>query len=102
MIDPAMGWLKIAEIPTKDAYTVANEANLKWFTWYFWPNEIFLDRDQEFMGEFTKNVEAEYGLKQKPITVAIVEQVHQTIGNILQSLQSQKMKKSKKRKPFKQ
>ena len=49
------------------------------------------DRGTEFMAEFFKMCHNEYGLKRKPITTrnpqsnAIIEQIHQTIGNIIRT-----------------
>ena len=43
------------------------------------------------MGEFSKMVKNDYGIKPKPITTrnsqanAIIERVHQTIGNVLRT-----------------
>jgi transposase InsO family protein len=50
------------------------------------------DRGSEFIGaDFQKMIKNDYGIKGKPITVknpqanAIVERVHQTIGNIVRT-----------------
>ena len=49
------------------------------------------DRGTEFMAEFSQLCHNEYGLKSKPITTrnpqsnAIIERIHQTIGNIIRT-----------------
>ena len=58
-----------------------------WFTPYPLPQRIVFDRSTEFMAEFSKICQNNYGLKRKPIKTsnpqsnAIIEQIHQTIGN---------------------
>ena len=89
MIDPATGWFEIVEVPTKRADIVANKIEQTWLTRYPWPQTIIYDRGTEFMAEFSKMVEDDYGIVKKPITKrnpqanAIVERVHQTIGNMI-------------------
>ena len=92
MIDPATGWFEIAEVPgTKRADVVSNIVEQRWLSRYPWPEEVILDRGTEFMAEFTKMIEQEYNLIKKPITRrnpqanAIIERVHQTIGNMLRT-----------------
>jgi hypothetical protein len=88
MIDPATGWFEMREIPNKEAITIANLVEQTWFTRYPWPSQVIFDRGKEFMGEFAKMVQRDYGIKRKPITTrnpqanSIIERVHQTIGNI--------------------
>ena len=49
------------------------------------------DRGTEFMAEFSNMCQDDYGLKRKPITTrnpqynAIIERIHQTIGNIIRT-----------------
>ena len=63
MIDPATGWFKLAQIPTKSADVVANVAEQLWFTRYPWPTQLNFDRGGEFMAEFAKMVRDDYGVK---------------------------------------
>jgi transposase InsO family protein len=97
MIDPATGWFEMAQIPNKTAAEVANICELTWFTRYPLPQRLTLDRGTEFMAEFAKMAKDDYGLKLKPITTrnpqanAIIERVHQTIGNILRTFNVQTM-----------
>ncbi len=90
MIDPATGWFEIQQYDDKQAITVANIIEQEWFSRYPWPTQITFDRGSEFIGqEFQKMIKEDYGIKAKPITVrnpqanAIVERVHQVIGNII-------------------
>ena len=92
MIDPATGWFEIKEVPgTKRADIVANVVEQAWLNRYPWPQEVILDRGTEFMAEFSAMIQNDYGVKKKPITKrnpqanAIVERVHQTIGNMLRT-----------------
>jgi Integrase zinc binding domain len=93
MIDPATGWFEMKEVKNKEAFTVAQIVEQTWLTRYPWPTEIVFDKGTEFMGEFAQMVANDYGIKRKGITVrnpqanAIVERIHQTIGNILRTFQ---------------
>jgi hypothetical protein len=96
MIDPATSWFEIREVPgTKRADVVANIVEQAWLTRYPWPQEVILDRGTEFMAEFSTMLTNDYGIKKKPITKrnpqanAIVERVHQTIGNMIRTFQVQ-------------
>ena len=98
MIDPATGWFEIRELPgTKRADVLANIVEQAWLTRYPWPQEVIFDRGTEFMAEFSNMLVNEYGIKKKPITTrnpqanAIVERVHQTIGNMIRTFQVQDM-----------
>ena len=97
MIDPATGWFEMEQIENKTAAEVADICETTWFTRYPLPQRITLDRGTEFMAEFAKMVKNDYGLKLKPITTrnpqanAIIERVHQTIGNIIRTFNVQTM-----------
>ena len=98
MIDPATGWFEMKQIPNKTAAEVADICETTWFTRYPLPQRITLDRGTEFMAEFARMVKNDYGLKLKPITTtrnppanAIIERVHQTIGNIIRTFNVQAM-----------
>ena len=93
-IDPATSWFEIHQINDKRSDTVANVAEQEWFCRYPWPTQITYDRGSEFLGkEFQEMVKKTYGVTGKPITVrnpqanAIVERVHQTIGNIIRTFE---------------
>ena len=91
MIDPATSWFEIKPIATKSADVISNIVEQTWLTRYPWPNEIIIDRGSEFMAEFAEMVQNDYGIKRRPITTrnpqanAIIERIHQTIGNMLRT-----------------
>ena len=63
------GWFEIREVPgTKRADFVANIVEQAWLTRYPCPPKVTLDRGIEFMAEFSKMVQDDYGIKKKPIT----------------------------------
>ena len=89
MIYPATGWFNMAQITNKTAAEIADITKKTWFTRYPFPQQIVFDRGTKFMAEFAKMCHNDYGLKRKPITTrnpqsnAIIERIHQTIGNII-------------------
>ena len=91
MIDPATGWVEIRAVPSARADLVANQVELAWLTRYPLPTKVILDRGNEFLAEFKTMMEHDYGIKVTPITTcnpqayAILECVHQAIGNTIQS-----------------
>ena len=91
MIDPATGWIEIKEIPNKKAITIAEAVEQVWLTRYPKPQVLNFDRGSEFMAEFAEMVTNDYGIIRKGSTVrnpqsnAVIERVHQTIGNILRT-----------------
>ena len=96
MIDPATGWFEIQEYDDKRAITIANIVEQQWLTRYPWPSMITYDQGPEFVGQDFKNmVRDDYGIKAKPITTrnpqanAIIERVHQTLGNIIRTFELQ-------------
>ena len=100
MIDPATGWFEMVRIRDKEAFSIASAAETVWFTRYPWPQKIIFDRGTEFMGEFRRMVQQDYGIKTRPITArnpqanAILERVHQTIGNMIRTFELQDSTKS--------
>ena len=96
MIDPATGWFEVVEIPKKSADVVSNAVELTWLTRYPRPSEITMDRGTEFMAEFTAMIKNGYGIETRPTTThnpqtnAIIEQVHQKLGNVIRSFQLHK------------
>ena len=79
----------MAQIPNKTASEIADITKKTWFTRYPLPQQIVFDCGTKFMAEFDKMCQNDYVLKRKPITTinpqsnAIIEQIHQTIGNII-------------------
>ena len=96
MIDPATGWFEMAEIPNKDAYTVADIVERTWFMRYPWPTKVIIDRGTEFLAEFAEMIKNDFGAVKAVITTrnpqanAIIERVHQTIGNMIRSFELNK------------
>ena len=96
MIDPATGWFEIAQYDDKKSITIANIVEQQWLTRYPLPTQVIFDRGSEFIGhDFKDMVTNDYGIKKKPITVrnpqanAMLERVHQTLGNILRTFELQ-------------
>jgi hypothetical protein len=94
MIDPATGWFEIAQYNDKQSYTIANIVDTTWFSRYPLPSQVIFDRGTEFIGhDFQHMLSEVYNIKKKPITVrnpqanAIVERVHQVLGNILRTFE---------------
>src|SRR5210317_2204527 len=90
MVDPATGWFEIHPLEDKRSITVANVVEQQWLTRYPWPTQITYDRGSEFIGhDFQDMIKNDYGITKKPITTrnpqanAVVERVHQVIGNII-------------------
>ena len=85
---PGLRWHKY---PIKRLQKLQISPKKTWFTRYPLPQQIVFDRGTKFMAEFSKICQNEYGLKRKPITTrnpqsnAIVEQIHQTIGNFIRT-----------------
>eukprot|EP00957_Ditylum_brightwellii_P194507 14814837-Ditylum_brightwellii.AAC.1 len=84
-----LGWFEIKETISKSSNVVANIIEQMWLAQYLWPEKVILDKGREFMKDFIMLIRDEYGTKQKPITTqnpqanAIMEQAHQTIGDLL-------------------
>jgi hypothetical protein len=97
MIDPVTGWFEMEQISNKTAAEAEDICETTWFTRCSLPQRITLDRGTEFMAEFAKMVKNDCGLKLKPVTTrnpqanAIIERVHQTIGNIIRTFNVQSM-----------
>ena len=96
MIDPATGWFEIHEYDDRKAISIANIAEQEWFSRYPWPTQVTFDRGGEFIGhEFQDMLKNDYGITCKPITTrnpqanAIIERVHQVIGNIIRTFELQ-------------
>ena len=89
MIDPAMGGIEIRSVPKARANLVANQEELARLTRYPLPNKFTLDRGKEFLAEFKIIMANDYGVPcnsisvRNPQTNAMVDRIHQTIGNII-------------------
>ena len=95
MIDPATSLFEMTQIIDKSAITVANIVETTWLTRYPWPSMLIYDRGKEFLGEFAQMISNDYGIKRKGITTrnpqanAIIERIHQTLGNIVRTFELQ-------------
>ena len=93
MIDPVTGWFEMKSFDDGTPETITNLLEIAWLCRYPRPLVIIADRGGEFVGQFfEKNLKEEYGIKLKLITTAnpqanaVVERIHQVIGNMLRSL----------------
>ena len=97
MIDSATGWVEICAVPSARADLVANQVELAWLTRYPLPSKVIVDRGKELFAEFKTMMSNDYSIKVRPITTrnpqanAILERVHQTIGNIICTFKIQGM-----------
>lgn len=95
MIDPATGWFEMVRIDTKRSDSIANEVEMRWLTRYPWPQRVVCDRGTEFMAEFRDMLQNDYGITatkispRNPQANAILERVHQTIGNMIRTFEVQ-------------
>ena len=94
LIDPATGWFELQQYDDKRAISVANIVEQQWLCRYPWPTKVTVDRGSEFIGkEFKNMITNDYGSKIKYITTrnpqanAIVERVHQVIGNMVRTFE---------------
>jgi RNase H-like domain found in reverse transcriptase/Reverse transcriptase (RNA-dependent DNA polymerase)/Integrase zinc binding domain len=91
MIDPSTGWFEMKQVKDKEAFTVATVVEQTWLNRYPWPVQLIFDKGTEFMAEFAEMVQNDYGIKRKGTTVrnpqanAILERIHQTLGNIIRT-----------------
>ena len=91
MIDPATGWFEICPIGDRTAVEVADAVERTWFVRYPWPTKIIMDRGKEFLAEFSDMVTNTYGAIKRVISTknpqanAILERVHQTLGNMIRT-----------------
>ena len=56
MIDPAIGWFEMAQIPNKKAAEIADITEKTWFTCYSLPQRIVFDRGTKLWLNFPKCV----------------------------------------------
>ena len=92
MIDPVTGWFEMKSYNDGTPETITNLLEIAWLNRYPRPQTVIADRGGEFVGHFfERNLREEYGIKLKLITTAnpqanaIVERVHQVIGNMLRA-----------------
>ena len=90
------GWFEIKQYDDKKSITVANIVEQEWLARYPRPYLITLDQGSEFIGQdFCDMCVNDYGIKRKIISTrnpqanAIVEHVHQMLGNLIWSFELQ-------------
>ena len=96
MIDPATSWFEIIQSDTATSDVVANKVEIAWLSRYPWPTKITYDHGSEFIGsEFQQLIKEEYDIEAKPSSKrnpqsnAILERIHQTIGNMIRTFEMQ-------------
>ena len=94
MIDPATSWFEITQSDIATSDVVANKVEIAWLSRYPWPTEITYDHGSEFIGsEFQQLIKEEYDIEAKPSSKrnpqsnAILERIHQTIGNMIRTFE---------------
>jgi hypothetical protein len=91
MIDPATGWFEIVEIKTKSADVIADKIEQVWLSRYPWPTQVTSDRGSEFKAETHDLITKNYGITARVITTrnpqanAILERIHQTVGDMIRT-----------------
>ena len=97
MIDPATGWMKIRSVAEARAELIDIQVELAWLTIHPLPNKITVDIGKELLDEFKTKMLNDYRITCNSISVrnpqanAIVERIHQTIGNIIYTFNIQQM-----------
>ena len=97
MIYPVTGWIESCMVPSACVGLVSNQVELAWLTRYPLPSKVIVNCGNEFLAEFKTMIQLGYGITVKPITSrnpqanAILERVHQTIGNIIHTFKVQDM-----------
>ena len=93
MVDPVTGWFEMMSYDDATPETIMNLLEIAWLCRYPRPAAIIADRGGEFTGQFFReSLRSEYGIELRLITTAnpqsnaVVERIHQVIGNMLRSL----------------
>ena len=98
MIDPVTGWFEMCSFDDKQPETILNILEYQWLARYPRPNKIIADRGGEFIGHvFRQTLHDDYGIELRLITTAnpqanaVVERIHQVIGNMLRTMSLEDM-----------
>ena len=92
----ATGWIEIYTVPSAEADFVANQVELAWLTRFPPPSKIIMDRGNEILAVFREMIIINV-IIEKPVTSsdpqanAILEKVHETVGDILHTFKVQSM-----------
>ena len=90
-MDPATGWIEIYSVLEARADLVAKQVELAWLIRYFLPHKIQVYICKELLPELKSMMANDYEILFSPFYIrnpqanAILERVHQTIGNIIRS-----------------
>jgi transposase InsO family protein len=91
IIDVVTNYVKIVRLDNKTAEHVAAQFRNQWLARYPRPNTVIFDPGTEFKGAFRDQL-MKFGIVPAPTTVknpqanAIVERLHQTIGDVLRAM----------------
>ena len=102
LIEPAMIWIEIFTVPSACTDLISNQVELAWLTCYPLHSKIIIskvivDRGNKYLAKSREMITNDYSIKKRLITSrnpqehAILERVHQTIGNILCAFKVQDM-----------
>lgn len=87
-VDPATGWFEITEIPDKISAIISQIFNSTWLARYPRPRNVIFDNGNEFKKDFLPLLR-DFSIKPIPTTIknpqanAILERVHQVLGDML-------------------
>ena len=105
MIDPVTNWFEIGKIDTPSSEECQRIFDSTWLAQYPRPQEIGFDNGGEFKSVFSELTE-NMNLKKKPTTdynpqsPAIIERVHQILGNQLRTFELEEYELTKEEKTF--
>ena len=68
MIDLAINWIEMVQVPTKIADFLSNILEPTWMNRCCWPQKIICDRRKEFMAEIKEMLKNDYGCHINQIT----------------------------------
>ena len=96
-IDPATGWFEIIELPEKEKSSarISQLFNTTWLARYPRPRKVIFDNGTEFKKDFLPPLH-DFAIKPTPTSVknpqanAILEWVHQVLGDMLRTKEPQK------------
>ena len=100
MIDVRTRWFEIIHVKWKDAKLVALNFDWVWLSRYPCPVRCLHDNGTKFLGAKFQELLTSYGIKATVTTIcnlqanAILERVHQVLGNLLQTMQLSQIESS--------
>ena len=105
MIDPVTNWFEIARVIKPTSNTCQTILDSMWLARYPRPQEIGFDNGSEFKSMFTELCD-NMGMKKKPTTDynpqsnAIIERIHQVLGNQLRTFELEERDLTEEEKTF--